>query len=367
MALRNVIHRRNHKERAQPGHRRKLGLLEKHKDYVERARDHHSKQDRLKRLQQKAALRNADEFNFGMLKAGGSRNAVSAAEALMNKKRGAGAAHIQRRPDSSLDNDVVSLLKTQDLGYVRSALCSEEKKIKQLCEQIRPCLAFMSHEWLHGKDGRQETLARQGLLGPDKGTGTGKRKARSSSPDASSKLGTQGKKTIWVDSVDAARSYKPGQSSPKSSSKGKAKHEYDYSLDMDVDDDDDWDKDSDDGDVAVDGGSSSSDAAAAGKRLGKLVSELNSRQARADALHEARQKLETVRSLMTTRGQTMTKKQGGKADALKDAVARGKVTANGLALPGNDDDDDDDDESDEGVNSKKKGKVVWKWGRERKR
>jgi transcription initiation factor TFIID subunit TAF12 len=67
-SLRNSIHRRNHKERSQPAHRTRLGFLEKHKDYVKRARDYHSKQDRLRRLRQKAAERNKDEFYFGMVK-----------------------------------------------------------------------------------------------------------------------------------------------------------------------------------------------------------------------------------------------------------------------------------------------------------
>ena len=65
-SLRNSLHRRNHKERSQLSHRQRFGILEKHKDYVLRARDYHSKQDRVKRLRQKAADRNKDEFYFGM-------------------------------------------------------------------------------------------------------------------------------------------------------------------------------------------------------------------------------------------------------------------------------------------------------------
>lgn len=67
-SLRNSLHRRNHKERSQLAHRTKLGILEKHKDYVQRARDYHSKQDRLNRLRQKAAERNKDEFYFSMVR-----------------------------------------------------------------------------------------------------------------------------------------------------------------------------------------------------------------------------------------------------------------------------------------------------------
>lgn len=67
MGLRNVVQRRNHKERAQLSGRKHLGLLEKHKDYIQRAADHHSKRDRIKRLREKAAERNKDEFYFGMV------------------------------------------------------------------------------------------------------------------------------------------------------------------------------------------------------------------------------------------------------------------------------------------------------------
>jgi U3 small nucleolar RNA-associated protein 11 len=67
-SLRNSLHRRNHKERSQLANRTRFGFLEKHQDYVLRARDYHSKQDRLTRLRQKASQRNKDEFYFGMNK-----------------------------------------------------------------------------------------------------------------------------------------------------------------------------------------------------------------------------------------------------------------------------------------------------------
>lgn len=67
-SLRNSLHRRNHKERSQLSQRSRLGILEKHKDYVLRAKDYHSKQDRIQRLRQKASDRNKDEFYFGMVK-----------------------------------------------------------------------------------------------------------------------------------------------------------------------------------------------------------------------------------------------------------------------------------------------------------
>jgi U3 small nucleolar RNA-associated protein 11 len=63
LSLKNV---RQHRERSQPVQRARLGLLEKHKDYVLRARDYHSKRNRITRLRQKAADRNKDEFYFSM-------------------------------------------------------------------------------------------------------------------------------------------------------------------------------------------------------------------------------------------------------------------------------------------------------------
>lgn len=102
-SLRNSIHRRNHKERSQLAHRQRLGILEKHKDYVKRARDYHSKQDRLNRLRQKAQDRNNDEFYFSM-----------------KKEQTRGGVHIKSRGTTSLPTDIVKLLKTQDENYVRT-------------------------------------------------------------------------------------------------------------------------------------------------------------------------------------------------------------------------------------------------------
>lgn len=67
-SLRNSLHRPTHKERSQLAHRLKYGILEKHADYVKRARDYHSKRNHLTRLKQKAAERNKDEFYFSMVK-----------------------------------------------------------------------------------------------------------------------------------------------------------------------------------------------------------------------------------------------------------------------------------------------------------
>lgn len=58
---------RLHRERRQPEYRRKLGYLEKKKDYKKRALDHHQKAERIKKLKNKALERNPNEFHFHMI------------------------------------------------------------------------------------------------------------------------------------------------------------------------------------------------------------------------------------------------------------------------------------------------------------
>ncbi|KAF2146026.1 uncharacterized protein K452DRAFT_219604 [Aplosporella prunicola CBS 121167] len=112
-SMRNAVQRRNHRERAQPLERQKWGLLEKHKDYSLRAKDHNDKRRRLKILKEKAAERNPDEFSFGMLSSG------------VSKKTG---TKVGDRGNRALSDDVVKLLKTQDVGYVRTMLQKVRKE-----------------------------------------------------------------------------------------------------------------------------------------------------------------------------------------------------------------------------------------------
>jgi len=105
---RNIMHRREHKERAQPIKRKRFGLLEKHKDYVKRAKDFHSKQDRLQVMRRKAAMRNPDEFYFGM------KNSKT--------KKGVHVVN-NERPDANMSAEMQKLVSTQDLTYVLKNMC----------------------------------------------------------------------------------------------------------------------------------------------------------------------------------------------------------------------------------------------------
>ncbi|KAG2755442.1 small-subunit processome [Suillus brevipes Sb2] len=157
-SLRNSLHRRNHKERSQLAHRAKFGILEKHKDYVKRAQDYHSKQDRITRLRQKAADRNKDEFYFGM-----------------NKERTVQGVHVKDRGNVSMPMDMVKLLKTQDEGYVRTMRANGIKKIERIKSQLTALANLIAPQDDNMEDDGEdaldeidlETLREAGVIPPE--------------------------------------------------------------------------------------------------------------------------------------------------------------------------------------------------------
>ncbi|PON37903.1 Small-subunit processome, Utp [Trema orientale] len=118
-SLRNAISRRAHKERAQPDARKKFGLLEKHKDYVERAKAYHKKEETLRRLKEKAAFRNPDEFYFKMI-----------------KTRTVDGVHKVESEANKYTPEELMLMKTQDMGYVLQKVQSERKRIDKLTAML---------------------------------------------------------------------------------------------------------------------------------------------------------------------------------------------------------------------------------------
>ncbi|GAO16599.1 uncharacterized protein UV8b_01462 [Ustilaginoidea virens] len=128
-SLRNAVARRPHRERAQPLERRRLGLLEKHKDYSLRARDFNKKKEQLKSLRQKAADRNEDEFYFGMLSRKGPGSRINNGKSWDGTVEG-------DRGNKSLSVEAVRLFKTQDMGYVRTMRQVIAKEVARLEEQV---------------------------------------------------------------------------------------------------------------------------------------------------------------------------------------------------------------------------------------
>ncbi|KAK7400256.1 hypothetical protein VNO78_11459 [Psophocarpus tetragonolobus] len=118
-SLRNAIPRRAHKERAQPSSRKKFGLLEKHKDYVERAKAFHKKEDTIRKLREKAATRNQDEFYFKMI-----------------RSKIVDGVHKPLTEANKYTQEELMLMKTQDMGYILQKLQSERNKIEKLTASL---------------------------------------------------------------------------------------------------------------------------------------------------------------------------------------------------------------------------------------
>lgn len=125
-SLRNAVKRKTHKERAQPSHRAKFGLLEKHKDYVLRARDFNKKKKRIQALQEKAAFRNQDEFYFKMEK-------TATKNGIFTKIAG-----------ESMDAETLKLLKTQDYNYIALKKKTEDTKIDKMMNNLHSIAALQN-------------------------------------------------------------------------------------------------------------------------------------------------------------------------------------------------------------------------------
>lgn len=123
--LNKHIKRKEHKERAQPAARRKLGQLEKHKDYVIRARKRRERVSRLTQLKRAAAQRNPDEFHIGMTQA-----VMDVASGRMKRKQ-------QRQSKAQRAKELVGTIRNNrtNVRYLEFKAQSDVHRVKELLQE----------------------------------------------------------------------------------------------------------------------------------------------------------------------------------------------------------------------------------------
>jgi U3 small nucleolar RNA-associated protein 11 len=212
-ALRHVVRRREHRERAQPAARAaRFGLLEKHKDYKLRAVDYHRKQDALQKLREKASFRNEDEFYMAM-----------------NKSQTKKGVHTLTR-DSTISTKVLKSMKSQDAAYLQMKRSSDTKRIEQAKQNMHFLMEDEDEEPYAGAEGEEDETEPVGKgkssnkSGGSLG-GKGKGRPRHEMDDDSdeddevptakkrkvsaAESAIKSKHVIFVDSADAVKSFTP--------------------------------------------------------------------------------------------------------------------------------------------------------------
>ncbi|KAG2436623.1 hypothetical protein HYH02_011558 [Chlamydomonas schloesseri] len=183
-ALANAIKRKTHKERAQPAARKKYGLLEKHKDYVERARNFHKKEKTLQTLRRKAEERNPDEFYFAMEKA-----------------RTKDGVHDGRLTQANkYSQEELALMRSQDVKYLAMKATSDANKAKRLRES------------LHFIGVTNTSVAAAAAAATATATATGPKKGGAASAAAAAAAAAAPQRhTVFVDSEREAREFDPAK------------------------------------------------------------------------------------------------------------------------------------------------------------
>jgi len=112
--IKKYIPRRKYRERGQNERRKKLGFLEKKKDYKIRAEDYHEKEKKYKNLKEAARTRNPDEFYHKMIKA-----------------KIIDGEHVQFPEDKNLEQKLVTNTQFINLvNFKKSQLEKEAEKMK---------------------------------------------------------------------------------------------------------------------------------------------------------------------------------------------------------------------------------------------
>lgn len=128
----NPFKKKTYLERSQPEARRKLGFLEKHKDYVERARNARMKRDQLKKLKRMAQNRNPDEFQFGM-----EHTHVDEETGLRRRDSLRGV-----KGSNKYSADEIKAMQTEDLAYLTMRQTMDLRK----AERLRSSLHFLDQK-----------------------------------------------------------------------------------------------------------------------------------------------------------------------------------------------------------------------------
>ncbi|EAS01071.1 UTP11 protein (macronuclear) [Tetrahymena thermophila SB210] len=112
---------RKHRERGQLKNREHLGILEKKKDYIQRAKHYHKINDQLNNLKLKARLKNENEFYHKMTKA-----------KIVDGKH----VEFEEEEDDFDPKEYRRLLKNQNINLIKIQKHKDMKQIEKLKSQL---------------------------------------------------------------------------------------------------------------------------------------------------------------------------------------------------------------------------------------
>ncbi|EAY01127.1 Utp11 protein [Trichomonas vaginalis G3] len=106
---------RKKRERQQPAARAHLGILEKKKDYIERAKIYHKHEKEIDDLRRAAELRNPNEFYYSMI-------------GDMKEK----PVEYKSKPREDFTKEQRLLLETRDINYIIAKMQTQKNKLEKL-------------------------------------------------------------------------------------------------------------------------------------------------------------------------------------------------------------------------------------------